>query len=94
MADTNSPDLVGNTGVNDPWSVWGASLLQSAESLGSSALNTALTNQTPVKAPSSSAPGQSGAPAASSAASTKWVFIGVIVAIVAGAAWFVLRRGK
>ena len=95
MADNNSPDLVASTGVNDPWSVWGSGLLQTAESLAPTALQAALGGQTPVAAPSSSAPGQSGAkgvaPAAGSSSKTYLIIAGVVVAVIA-VIWFL--RGK
>lgn len=63
--DTSAPDLVASTGVNDASSPWNG-LLQTAlttgVNIGQDALTKALNLQTPVTAPSSGAPGQSGSP--------------------------------
>ena len=80
--DSNSPDLVGNTGANDPNSAWGSGLLQTAESAGSAVIN-ALANQTPVTAPGSSAPGKSGAPSTFQKYLVPvLVVVGIIVAVM------------
>src|ERR1051326_1994326 len=94
MDETSTPDLVASTGINDPSSPWGG-LLQTAlttgVSLGTDALTNALSLQTPVTAPSSSAPGQSGAPAvgavkvapaAASHNSLPWIIGGAIVLVL------------
>jgi hypothetical protein len=83
MPNTAIPDLTANTGVNDANSVWGSDLLQTAESLGTSALNNALSNQTAVQAPGSSAPGQSGAPKSSASSWSKYLLpAGIVIALI------------
>lgn len=92
-------DLSGNTGVNDPNSLWGSGLLSTVEGYtqdasglytAASPLVTAISGQTPIKAPSSSAPGLSGTPIAAPSLTSgymPWLIGGAVVLL----GWLLLR---
>lgn len=86
---STAPDLVANTGINDPSSVWYTGLLQTAVGTGTTLLGQALGAQSPV-AQNNGSPGTSKPsplPAAHSSTTT-YVLIGA-AALVLG--WLMLR---
>lgn len=96
MDNTDTPDLLANTGSGDSSSPWNGllfSALQSGVSLGTTAVNNAIQAQTPV--PTSNGAPPPAAPAAAAVATSghhNWMLYAIGAALVLVLGWFLVRK--